>query len=364
MINQLEAKYEVFNSVEDLLAPGTLTALLSKPITHVELLSMDGHSGLAGGIMSYVVTDQGRYVLKRMSIETDYVMASSRDSMGRSVTLWQYGLLDRLLPHVAHKMIACARDGAGWALLMHDLTGCTFSWEKQPLPPTLLPVYLDAMVRFHAEFWNDRCLSSPQLGIASQEQILDIGYWRSVGANGHYAASPLPEWVRNGWDALGELLDADVYGHLSRLCDDPQSVIDAVRRFPATLIHGDYRDANFAFVEPGLPVVFDWQQAGFALMTIDLAWILMRNRSVVEAGMGREAAIRYYRERLEAYLGSPFEDREWQIMVDLGCLIDTLRLGWAAAHLYKLDDSPGSRKHNGDSLRMHSQQVLDALRWL
>ncbi len=364
MIRQLEAKYEIFDRIEDLLAPDTLSALLSKPITQVELLPMDEHGGLGGGHLSYVVTNAGRYVLKRMSIETDYVMASSRDTVGRSVTLWQYGLLDRLLPHVAHKMIACARDGAGWALLMEDLTGSTFAWDKQPMPPALLPVYLDAMARIHATFWNDPCLRSPELGIARQEQILDVAVWRSVGEDARYSASPLPEWFKSGWAALGELLDDEVYRHLSRLCDDSQPVIDAARRFPTTLIHGDYREANFAYVEPGVPVVFDWQQAGCALMTIDLAWILMRNRSVVEAGMGREAAIRYYRERLETYLGTPFEDSDWQIMVDLGCLIDTMRLGWIGAHFYKVDDSPDSRKHNGDTLRMHSQQVRDGLRWL
>jgi hypothetical protein len=82
---------------------------------------MNGHSGLAGGQLSYVDTDTGRFVLKKMSINSDWIMQTSDDRLCRSVMLWQYGFLDRLRPHLEYKILACAHDGASWTILMEDL---------------------------------------------------------------------------------------------------------------------------------------------------------------------------------------------------------------------------------------------------
>ena len=121
MLKQAEAWYTLFDSVEEMLSPESFSSLLSKQVSQVERRPMDNHNGLAGGRLSYVDTDNGRYVLKRMSIESDWLMYATGDQQGRSVRLWQYGLLDRLSPHLEHLTIACAYDGEGWAILMHDL---------------------------------------------------------------------------------------------------------------------------------------------------------------------------------------------------------------------------------------------------
>jgi hypothetical protein len=73
-MSNLEPKYTFFDSVEQMLAPESLGKVLSQPITHVEVQPMTGHSGLAGGKLSYVNTDAGQHVLKRMSITSDWVM--------------------------------------------------------------------------------------------------------------------------------------------------------------------------------------------------------------------------------------------------------------------------------------------------
>src|SRR5262245_30053942 len=119
-MSNLEPKYTLFDSVEQMLAPETLSQLLHKTVTHVEIQPMNGHSGLAGGQLSYVNTDAGQLVLKRMSITSDWVMFASNDHQCRSIKLWQYGLLDQLRPHLEHKIIACSRDGQDWAMLMDD----------------------------------------------------------------------------------------------------------------------------------------------------------------------------------------------------------------------------------------------------
>ena len=154
MSKLLEPKYALFDSVQEMLALETLSELLFKPVTRVDCQPMNGHSGLAGGQLSYVDTNADRLVLKRMSITSDWIMFASADEQCRAVRLWQYGLLDQLRPHLEHKIIACAHDKAGWAILMEDLTGHVYAWDK-PMAPALVPVFLDRLARLHAAFWND-----------------------------------------------------------------------------------------------------------------------------------------------------------------------------------------------------------------
>ena len=125
-----EPKYTLFDSVDEMLIPEALSVLLSQPVTRVDCQPMNGHSGLAGGQLSYVDTNAGRLVLKRMSIASDWIMFASDDQLCRSVTLWQYGLLDQLRPHLEHKIIACSHDNADWAILMEDLTGQKSSYRS------------------------------------------------------------------------------------------------------------------------------------------------------------------------------------------------------------------------------------------
>jgi hypothetical protein len=150
MLKQIEAKHDLFDSVEEMLSPETLSKLLSKPVSRVECQPMNGHSGLAGGQISYVDTNIGRMVLKQMSVRYDWMMFSSEDHQCRSVALWQYGLLDQIHPQVEHEIIGCARDGEGWAILMNDLTGCVYSWDK--------PIPLNRYLSFSILWQNPRSL--------------------------------------------------------------------------------------------------------------------------------------------------------------------------------------------------------------
>ena len=358
-MSNLATKYTLFNSVEDMLTPPALSQLLSRTITRVACQPLDGHSGLAGGRLSYVNTNLGRFVLKQMSIASDWIMFASGDTECRSVRLWQYGLLDQLRPHLEHKIIACARDGQGWAILMHDLTGHVFSWD-QPMTPDLVPVFLDRLARLHAAFWNDARLPDPRLGLCDPAQLLDQSSLPMAQKHSGLSMGVIPEWVRGGWQVMEELLDPEVFMHLKSLIDNPQPLFEALSRYPYTLLHGDYRAENLA--HPDRPVAFDWQEAAYSLMTIDLAWFV--RHGYVSDTLGQRSAIDYYRARLEAYLDRPFDDAEWQTMIDLGTLVDALRSTCFAAYWYKHSDTPEGQLWNENSVKQRNRQVRDALRWI
>ena len=149
----LEPKYTLFDSLEQMLAPKTLSELLSKPVNRVNIHPME-HRGVAGGQLSRVDTDAGRFVLKKMSMDFDWVMFATNDHQCRAVTLWQYGLLDLLRPHADHKIIACAKRGNTWTIMMDDLTDNVFNLEKNPIASGLARSLLDTLAKLHATFWN------------------------------------------------------------------------------------------------------------------------------------------------------------------------------------------------------------------
>jgi len=353
----LEPQHTLFDSVDHLLAPATLSSLLGRSVSRVECRPMNGHSGLAGGQLSYVDTDAGRFVLKQMAITADWVMFCTDDYLGRSVRLWQYGLLDELLPHLEHKIIAAAHDGDGWAILMEDLTGHVYTWDR-PLTPEVVASFLDALARLHATFWNDPRLTDPCLGLAGTEPFLEQ-LPRAQNYNGP-AMGVIADWIKEGWAVLAELLASDVFAQMRRLIEEPQPLLAAVSRYPHTLLHGDYRAENLAY--DGWPIALDWQQAARSLMTIDLAWIT--KHGYIQAAMSQDEAIRYYRQRLELYLNQSFDDSEWQVMVDLGYAIDALRFACFAAFFYKVDELPERRAWNERVVNDLGQMVMGAMRWL
>lgn len=357
MNQQLAAKYTVFDSLEELLAPETLSALLAKTITYVEVQPMNGHGGLAGGHLSYVKTNAGRLVLKQMSIDSDWIMFASDDQQCRSVTLWQYGILDQLLPYAQHKIITCARDGNGWVILMHDLTGSTFSWETS-LTFELVTTFLDTLARLHATFWNKTDIADPTLGICTPKQLLEQSALPVARKYPNYPTSPIPGWVCEGWATLPELLEPDVTAKLHKLIEDPQPLYDTLQRYPSTLLHGDYRIDNLAYHE-GLPVLLDWQESSYTVMTTDLAWLI--KQGYVQTVMSREQATSYYRFRLETYLGTRFAEHEWQAMLDLGCCLDALRSIGFSGFFYKHSNDSQGRQFNAQLVKQQGQFVLNAM---
>jgi hypothetical protein len=353
-------RHHIFTDLAEMLAPETLSEILSKPVEWVECAALNGHGGLAGGMLDYVDTNVGRFVLKRMHLDSDYIMFISNDHQGRAVRLWQYGLLDRLLPHLEHKILACSQDHDGWAILMHDLSGKVYTWDKA-MPVKLVPAFLDALARLHSIFWADPLLNDERLGLCDSAGLLEQTSLELAQGQLDQSKGVLPDWIVGGWEVMKELLDPQVFELMSSLEEDPLPLVKALRRYPYTLLHGDYRAENLAYVN-GYPVALDWQNAGCSLMTIDLIWFT--KHGYVCDTFGQDQAINYYRQRLEAYLGKRFDEMEWLAMIGLGYLVDALRSLCFTAYWYKHTDNPQHRRWNLKDVKKRSQYAKEAMRWL
>ncbi len=351
----LEPKYSLHASVEQMLAADTLSELLSKHVTRVTCQPMNGHSGLAGGRLSYVNTNEGRLVLKEMSSNTDWIMYSSNDTRCRAVRLWQYGLLDQMLPHLEHKILACAHDGDGWAILMEDLTGLS---GDEAVTPNSVPVFLDALARLHARFWSDTSLEDPRLGLQNSAQML-----KSIHLAENYEdldKGVLPKWIQDGWKSLDTLLEPKVYQLMKDLIENPLPLVEAIQRYPATLLHGDYRGGNLAY--NGSPIALDWQGASRSLMSFDLAWFT--KWGYVTDTIGEEEAARYYRNRLEGYLNWRFDEPTWQAMIGLGYALDALIMAGFFGFFYLSDPNPENKRFNKQMVQRLGERVQTGIRWI
>jgi hypothetical protein len=359
-VKALEAKHTLFDSVEEMLKPRTLSQLVQKPMADVKVIPLGDNGGVSGSRFSAVETDGGWYFLKHMSPDYDFIMTASDDARCRGVTLWQHGLLDELRPFVEHKIVGCARDGGGRAILMEDLRESLFS-DDRPFAMDHFLTFIDALARTHAAFWNDPRLADPALGLMDTATLVNTFSPLYAGRYAHYTTTPAPEWVTGGWQALPDLVPPEVFEHFQRLFHDPQPLVDAVARLPHTLNHGDYRQANLAY-DGSTCMAFDWQLSAVSLMTVDLSWFVHQDEVLNTIGIERAIAI--YRDRLEIYLQRSFSESQWQEMIDLGFCVDALGRACFPAFFSTVDEWVEGRERWIRKVQSKAQYVVNAARWL
>jgi hypothetical protein len=356
--------HQLYPSMDELLAPETLTALTGQSVKYVRCLPMQ--AGYSGSSLLHIEAngEQGvrRFVLKRMSRQWDWVMAVTDDQRCRAVTLWQAGLFDRLKPVIEHATLACARDGDGWALLMDDVSPMLV--VDQPFTVEQVYFLLDALATLHATFWEAAELAAPELGLCATMELIQV--FSPVTAHRlPSTSSPIPQWLVEGWSVLQGIVASDVADVLNKLYMDPQPLCNALARYPTTLVHGDYRWANLGIVWQAAPqaLILDWQLGGYSAATIDLAWLLY-GVNMLLSPVPTDVATEYYRQRLAERLGTRFDESWWQPLWALGQLANVLRSGCPKAWSLVNPGDPVHQAVERKALASYEEQVRTALPWL
>jgi hypothetical protein len=296
-------------------------------------------------------------------------MRATDDHAGREARAWTSGLLDRLPPEMTHPIIACACDGNGWALLMHDVSGALFP----PHDPYIgLPIsaaedarILNALAAMHAHFWDESGIADPAQGFCTPE----TRYHAFSPATGRREAGTsdfYPGIIRDGWELLPSLIDPGLAALIAGLADDPRPLAAALARYPQTVVHGDPRPPNLGLVddEPRRPrvVLIDWQFVGPGTPALDLTWYLYCSGPGRRAG--KDAVIDRYRESLAQHLGPRFSESWWRPQLALSLLGQTLRcshdMAWAAVR----HESPSVRAWARRELVWWSNQASAGAQWL
>lgn len=356
MISQFEAKYTLFDSVETMLAPETLSDILNRRVSKVNCEPLTSAHAFSGSQLFYITTDNERLVLKRSNLTVDWISIASEDRVCRSVRIWQYGVLDRLMPHIDHVILAASQNADDYALLMRDVTDGLILYNDDGHSLQTWHKLLDAQAAMHALYWEDERLNDPNLGLSTIAHVLKACWTEHCHRYPHDKKTT--EYVTKGWDALYALVQPDVRDALQSLVDNPRPLLDKLAQFPSTLAHSDYRMANLALMpETHQVVAFDWQQAAYAPATICLAWFVL-------GADDRDEATAYYRQQLMARLGKRFNPDLWQPMLDVGNLVDVLRKGCWHALFATTSPDDETRRWQMRAIERGNDSVRAGLKWL
>ena len=368
MMSKSEPKYTLANSVEEMLLPETISAPLGRGISQVSCRPFESSKGFSGNQLFHVEADGHKLVMKRLRPSVDWIAMATDDHLCRSVRVWQFGLLDRTLPHMKHGILAACQDGAEYALLMQDVSKGLIPFNSVLTHKTIVAM-LDALAALHATFWEDEALNHPELGLAKLESLVSFG-WPSQWHRYPHAETTLA-MLRQGWEVLFELLEPDVRDALQSIMQRPQPLFDALAKFPATLAHGDYRLDNLAhFPASEELVVFDWQFASYAPATICMCWFVMsmsgnvtRGDAMSSISARRQEYFWYYHQKLFEHLGARFDQSLWQPMLDLGSVVEVLRKGnWHA--LFSVTGDEEEKAYMRRSVDTYNDVVRKGLTWL
>ena len=348
-------KHTVFASLEEMLAPETLSELVGTIVTDARCIPVDW-SGVSGSHLFKVETNQGqgaRYVLKQVSAEWDWMMRVTKDQYSREVALWQHGLMDQLPPGVSHVIIACAQEGSGWAILMKDAGPEFLSGRNKVLSISQNDAVLDGLAATHATFWNQPFLADTALGLCSLKNYLGLTAPRNcrdeIGSHG------IVQYLIDGWGLMKDVFDPDVVSIANELLENPEPLSSALSHHPHTLVHGDYWVGNVRAPKQLQDpiVVLDWQLAAFAPPIIDLAWYI----GITTMPISKDEAIRLYKRKLLSHLGNKTDLAEWQQLLDLGMLAGFFRMGFFLVHNLLEERSSTHREYWQEAADWWSERV-------
>jgi len=326
---------ELLTSVEELISVEFFSALEGRAIAEVRVTPFDSVDSVSGSRLLRVEVNGGqglRYVLKRISPEWDWIMRATDDHQARAVVSWQTGLLDRLPSNVVHGVIACARDGNGWAILMRDVGAALIPSGDDVISVSDNECFLATMAAIHASFWNQPEVVDPALGFCGlryRYAELSPETGRREAERGRSAT--IPRLLLEGWGLLETVVDAAVAQVIGHLLEDPQPLCAALLRFPRTVVHGNLKLGNLGLFREERPrvVILDWEVVGPAPPAVDLAWYLAVNSARLP--VTKEDAIFFYQRSLAERLGARFDRSWWEPQLELALLGAFLQLSWEKA---------------------------------
>ncbi len=358
--------HALFPNIDALLTPAALSELTGQPVTGVDSRPLEAFYNKSGSRLLAVETNGGdgpRYILKRVSLAWDWQMRATGDHGCRSAALWQHGLLNRLPPEIDSAVIACARDGDGWAILMRDVSQWMLPYA--PIRKLHNERFLSAMAALHASFLNDAALLNPDLNLCDICHTYTV-FGPETGRSELGRTDEVPKRILEGWELVKTELPPDVVEIVLPLVEDPTPLCDALRRYPFTLVHGDWRHANQGLIREGKKqrtILLDWQLATAGPPAIDIARYLGTNSALMP--VSKEACIEYYRKRLARRLGSRFDESWWRPQLELGLLGGFVQDGWAitlkATHW---EITAHQRDHWQADLHWWTEQVRAGAKWL
>ncbi len=335
----------IFASPDELLATETLCALLDLPVEIPwQILRTPIAGGLSGAHLERVtLTDGDRLVsaiLKRIDPRTSWLMRASGDTLGREVHFTQSPLWEALPENILVPVLGIVQGEAGaGALLMLDLTPIIYpaSMSYEPADEGLVMRIVDHLARLHAAYWEHPALGASPWLATPEDAFFTLTIERLVKA----AALETTDEDTYGdqalrmWPFLWRFITPDDEAALRALLSKPERLLDATRRVPVTLAHGDTWLANMGGISssahlqagqmlpPDLPgmlarperlVLLDWALVTAGAATFDTLWLAQTWHTIDPLwtlDLHRHALLRHG-------VTAVADDATWNLLADLG----------------------------------------------
>jgi hypothetical protein len=308
--------------------PVTIAATLAELSEGAEhrqvIVASDGKSG--NTLERFRVGGEQR-VLKRLTLEGDWIMRVMGDRAFWPYCVAQAGLYDRVPPSVDHAILAVALEGGApdgvLGVLMDDVGAHLVPEGDARVPADQHVGFLTHMAALHHAFWGWR----DDVGLQSVRQRLLAFAPATIASELDRAEVPVPIAVADqGWSRLPDRRPA-MATVLERLHERPMPLVDALARTPVTFLHGDWKMGNLGTHPDGRTILLDWAYLGSGPPTWDLMWYLALNAARLPES--KEASIERYRAAL-VDLGVDL-DGWWDEQVDLAALAIMVSFGWEKA---------------------------------
>lgn len=366
----------IFSSVDQMLSAAGLAQIADGAATSIERVPLDV-THFSGNTLERVIVRMAgaerRFVLKRFSIEHDWIMRLTHDHAVREVALYRHSIYARLPKDCYVPIVATARDGETWASLMDDVSA-GLPVANGPLKLDDLRRYLTHLAAVHAGFMDDETLCDPALGLSSLRdfvQILAAPTVQTECAEGR--AHPVLEAAQRGWQVFAEVAPPKAVCIVEELAREPVPLLALLEQMPHTLLHGDFKAANLGVwppasnepatdsIESTRTIMLDWQDAARGPALLDLGYFLAI--SGPQLPISKTEVIDMYRAALADWSYN-YSDQHWQRDLDLGLLAGgALRLLWQKA-LGAQSPDPAPRAAQTEELRWWSEVAIRACRWL
>ena len=320
-------------SLDDLLAEYGLVGTPEEPFPN---------DGWSGAQLTLLRRGLDRFVLKRTSWATDWIARATRDHSLREafVAIGQLALPDA----VVAPYLGAAADGSAAAMLMPDLSGRLFSWERPGEGATVTPEAVDTVLRSIARLHATAPPTSapgsgtgwPWTPLQERLELLTRTAARRYADAGLSVGSRFLE----GWDAFDRLAPPAARELIGGLSADSAPLVTPLERLPPALLHGDLKLANVAVLDDERVALIDWQMVTVAPVAVELGWLLVSNAPILPIGPD-EVLTRYRAAAGDARV----ELGDWDAQVDLATVIGLLLRGWRKG----LDATAGETLATGET---------------
>lgn len=244
------------------------TELATEPLT-------DGRTGASVTRLTAIGAGSRRSFVLKVVPRVEWRASLGLD--GAEARLWLSAVTRTLPAGLRCPTLDIAKDASGnWWILMDDVSRGIAA--RGTFDAANARALMTSIARMHARYWGrDRELAAlPTFETSANgfaRLMAHVGEGEPAGADEPWLAGLADDFRVARMllpTLLGALSSADGDFYL-QLCRDHPRIVATLASHPRTLIHGDLRRANIAYIDSDV-ALFDWELAGSAPAARDLQW--------------------------------------------------------------------------------------------